>query len=502
MSLLNGSLYPAQDLPERVLQFGTGVLLRGLPDFFIDKANQQGLFNGRIVVVKSTGGRTDAFSDQDNRYTLVTRGLENGQAIEEQRVVTAISRVISAQDNWPAVLQAARNPHLQIVISNTTEVGIQYVEESIFQSPPQSFPGKLTAFLYERFKNFGGSKHKGMVVVPTELLPENGLRLRDTVERLARHNELGKLFMKWLKFHVRFCNSLVDRIVPGVPEDEARQELEQALGYEDKLLTVAEPYRLWAIEGDERVREMLSFAGADPGVVIEEDITFYRERKLRILNGGHTISVPMGYLLGLETVRDCMEHPLMSRFMEEVITQEIVPTVPTLGAPDEPDPVGQFASAVLDRFRNPHIVHYLLNITLQSTSKMRARNLPSLQRYYDRFDRVPQRMALGFAAYLRFMRAVRIEDNTYLGEVNALGGLITYPIRDDQADYYYRLWQRVEEQDLVSVRQFVLAVCGDTTLWEADLNALPGFVEAVTEHLISLLRHGAEATLEKQLVTA
>jgi tagaturonate reductase len=279
------------DLPVKVLQFGTGVLLRGLCDTLIDNANKQGVFNGRIVVVKSTSGSANEFAAQDGLYTVCVRGQQNGQTIDEAITVSAISRVISAQDNWRAVLDVAKNPHLEIILSNTTEVGIQYVEESIFQSPPQSFPAKLTAFLYERFRNFGGKKDKGLVVVPTELISDNGLKLRECVEKLAEYNELGKLFVKWLKFHVKFCNSLVDRIVPGKPDAATVAELESKLGYTDPLLTVAEPYYLWAIEGDESVKKKLSFAHVNPNVIIEEDISYYKERKLRILNGSHSAAV-------------------------------------------------------------------------------------------------------------------------------------------------------------------------------------------------------------------
>ncbi|WP_234734431.1 tagaturonate reductase [Tellurirhabdus bombi] len=507
MAYLNRSILSAPSHPERVLQFGTGVLLRGLPDFFIDKANKQGLFDGSIIIVKSTGGATDEFSAQEGLYTVVTRGIHKGEAVDESTVISAVSNVISAQDNWQAVLQAARKPYLQVVISNTTEVGIQYVEESIFQNPPKSYPAKLTAFLYERFKNFGGSKHKGMIVIPTELITDNGLKLRDIVEKIAKYNELGKLFMKWLKYHVRFCNSLVDRIVPGAPDEETRQSLETQFGYQDKLMIVAEPYRLWAIEGDERVKELLSFADIDSGVIIEEDITFYRERKLRILNGSHSLSAPLGYLLGNVTVYENSKHPLMSRFVEEVVLQEIAPTIPPPpGGTLKPGAVEEFAQDVLDRFRNPYIEHFLLSITLQETSKMRARNLPTFKRYLDQTGQLPQRMTLGFAAYLLFMKAVKLEDGQYFGEATVTdesgkSGIVSYPIRDDYAEYFYKLWQQVDVHDEASVRQFVHTLCADTVLWEADLSQWPGFADAVAEYLSSLLTLGVEATLERQMVT-
>lgn len=498
MPQLSDALYPANWLPERVLQFGTGVLLRGLPDYFIDKANKQGIFNGTIVVVKSTGGTADEFAAQNNRYTLAVRGIENGQDISEDTVITAISRVISAQTQWREVLNVAKNPALQVIISNTTEVGLTYVEESIFQSPPASFPAKLTGFLYERFKDVGGSRNRGLIVIPTELVTDNGLKLREMVEALAKHNELGRLFMKWLKFHVRFCNSLVDRIVPGKPDADTLTALQTNLGYTDALLTMAEPYRLWAIEGDERVRDILSFAQTDPGVIIEEDITFYRERKLRLLNGVHTLTVPMGYLLGFETVYEVNQDPAMGAFIRRLMQEEVLPTVPDMGLPGmDSAAISTFAGEVLERWRNPHIEHLLLSITVEHTAKMQSRNVKTLQRYYRKVNAVPPLMALGLAGYLRFMRVVGVEEGQYFGEIETATGVITYPIRDAQAAYFQDRWRAVNAADAASVRALVLSVLADETRWQANLTALPGFADTVTTCLIELLTIGPAATLAR-----
>ncbi|MGF7216253.1 tagaturonate reductase [Spirosoma lacussanchae] len=500
MPRLNRISHPAPTHPEKILQFGTGVLLRGLPDYLVQKANEAGQFNGSIVVVKSTGSQTDEFTGQDNLYTVAVRGVQQGQNVAETTVISAISRVLAAPTQWDEVLRLARNPALQIIISNTTEVGLNYVEESIFQRPPESFPAKLTAFLYERFRSVGGSKAKGLVVIPTELVTDNGLKLREAVEKLATFNELGKLFTKWLKFHVRFCNSLVDRIVTR-PTDEARQALEAETGYEDELLTFTEPYHLWAIEGDDRVRQMLSFASdATPQIIIDEDINFYKERKLRVLNGTHTLTMPLGYLLGLETVADEMQHADMSRFVESLMLDEIVPTVPNYGTPGmDKAAIRQFALDVLDRFRNPYLDHLLLNISLQETAKMQARNVATLQRYYDQFNAVPKHMALGFAAYLLFMKAVREEEGQFIGEVTASGGVISYPIRDEKAAYFYGDWQTVDVKEASTVHTFVKSVLSDVTIWQADLSTLPGFVDAVAENLNQLLNEGAEATLRQHM---
>ncbi|MBN8826028.1 MULTISPECIES: tagaturonate reductase [unclassified Spirosoma] len=500
MPKLTRSTHPAPVYPEKILQFGTGVLLRGLPDYLVNKANANGRFGGSIVVVKSTDSQTDEFAEQDNLYTVAVRGVQQGQDVSETTIVSAISRVLAAQTQWKEVLMLARNPKLQIVISNTTEVGLNYVEESIFQHPPQSFPAKLTAFLYERFRSVGGSKAKGLIVIPTELVTDNGLKLREAVEKLAQFNELGKLFTKWLKFHVRFCNSLVDRIVTR-PTDEAQQALQQEAGYEDALLTFTEPYHLWAIEGDDRVKETLGFAdGNTPQIIIDEDINFYRERKLRVLNGTHTLTMPLGYLLGLETVADEMRHPLMSQFVESLMLNEIVPTVPDYGVSGmDKEAVRQFAHDVLDRFRNPHLDHLLLNISLQETAKMQARNVATIQRYFDQFNAVPKMTTLGFAAYLLFMKAIREEGGQFFGEIAVNGGILTYPIRDDKAGYFYGDWKTVKPKDKSTVQAFVKSVLSDQKLWLADLSTLPGFVEAVADDLSSMLASGVEKTLAKAL---
>jgi tagaturonate reductase len=471
-------------LPEKVLQFGTGVLLRGLPDYFIDRANRQGRFNGRVVVVKSTdAGGVDAFGAQDNLFTHCIRGVEKGRPVEALVVNAAISRTLSARGDWPAVLECAHNPEMKIVLSNTTEIGIQLVEDNVFGAPPVSFPGKLTAFLYERFKAFGGAPDSGMVIIPCELVTDNGRLLKEIVLEQARQHQLNPAFARWLTAHNTFCNSLVDRIVPGKPDAAETQRLADRLGYRDDLLTVSEVYRLWAIEGDARVEAVLSFAGADDGVVISPDITPYRERKLRLLNGTHTISVGLGYLCGLETVGDCMNHPDMGKFVARVALREIVPAVPV----DE-ESATAFAGAVLDRFRNPYLVHPLLNITLQYTSKMKMRNVPMLLNYYRKYQAAPPHFALGFAAYLLFMRAVEAEDGKYFGRRD--GQL--YPITDQFAPYFHEKWGAFREEE---VETFVAGILSDADLWGTDLSQLPDFGKVVAGHLLNLLRRSAVVTL-------
>lgn len=471
-------------LPEKVLQFGTGVLLRALPDLLIDQANRQGIFNGRIVVVKSTdGGDFGAFGRQDNLYTVAVRGLEEGRAVEQNVVCASISRVLSAKSQWAEVLQVAASPALQVVISNTTELGIQLVNEAIQLAPPASFPGKLLAVLYARFQAFGGDPAKGLVIVPTELITDNGRKLEAIVLELAHRNDLGGEFIDWLESANHFCSSLVDRIVPGRPAQEVADALQAELGYEDELLTMAEAYRLWAIEGDEPVRAVLSFHQADPGVIIRPDINLFRELKLRLLNATHTLSFALAHLAGCETVREAMEDERLARFVEQLMLSDLLPGIPY---PVE-EGVGQrFGAQVLDRFRNPYLEHRWLSISTQATLKMQARAIPALLHYYEQRGTVPPHFALGLAAYLRFLRGTLQADGTFLGEANGR----SYPIQDEQAVYFADLWARLQPPELTA------AALRNASLWGGhDLTRLPHFAECVSHYLTQLLEDGAPATL-------
>lgn len=475
------------ELPEKVLQFGTGVLLRGLPDYFIDKANKQGIFNGRVVVVKSTEhGDTSAFDKQDGLYTLCVRGLENGVKVEENIINAAISRVLSAKPQWTEVLECAHDPNMQVIISNTTEVGIQLTNDDVRRHPPASFPGKLLAFLHERYQAFNGSAQSGMVIVPTELIPDNGKKLESIVLELAHLNGLSDQFIQWLEEANHFCSSLVDRIVPGKPSAEEYSALEAELGYNDQLLTMCEAYRLWAIEGGEHVKTILSFAAADEGVIVEPNIDLYRELKLRLLNGTHTLSCGLALLAGCDTVKQAMDDELLSSFIAELMQNELAPAIP-----HHVDlyTAREFGARVLDRFRNPHIRHRWLNISVQYSSKMKMRNLPVLLNHYRVSATPPPLFALGFAAYLLFMKAVRKENDQYYGEWNGE----PYLIDDEMAAVFYYKWNNFNAQQLVQ------QVLGDTAFWGADLNALPGFAEAVTANLQTLMHQGIRQPVENLL---
>lgn len=462
------------NLPETVLQFGTGVLLRGLPDYYIDKANKQGIFNGRIVVVKSTGnGDADEFSQQDCLYTHCIKGIQNNSVVDDVIINTSISRVLSAKTNWQEILETATNPKMNIILSNTTEVGIVLDEnDKIDNNPPNSFPGKLLAWLHKRYITFKGSNTCGVVIVPTELITDNGTKLKLIILQLAKLNNLDETFINWLENANDFCNSLVDRIVPGKMPEAQHKATEEKLGYEDDLMIMSEVYSLWAIETtSQRTKQILSFAQVDKGIILAPNINKYREIKLRLLNGTHTFSCGLAYLSGFDTVKDAMANNTMSLFVYDLMKHEIAPCIENieismLEAYD-------FAKNVLDRFRNPYIDHRWLSITLNYTGKMKMRNLPLITEHYNRFGEVPQYMAIGFASYLLFMKAEKEADGKYFGIRNNE----EYLIQDDWASYYFNTWKTNDSNSLVD------AALSNTEIWGTDLAQFKDFEEAVKKYL-------------------
>jgi tagaturonate reductase len=476
------------ELPEKVLQFGTGMLLRGLPDYFIDKANRMNIFNGRVVIVKTTArGDASVFDKQDGLYTLCIRGIDNGEKIEENIINSSISRVLSAQHEWEQILECAHSQSLQVIISNTTEVGIKLVNDDIRRHPPVSYPGKLLAFLYERFIAFNGSKKSGFVIIPTELIPANGKKLESIVFELAHLNGLEDAFIEWLEHSNYFCNSLVDRIVTGMPGDNIKNEIENELGYKDQLITICEVYRLWAIEGDDHIKKILSFAQADEGVIIQPDIDLYRELKLRLLNGTHTLSCGVAFLAGIDTVKHAMDDELVGKYITGLMQHEIGPSIPY---EIDSNTLQAFILKVQDRFRNPHIDHYWKNITLNYSSKMKLRCMPVLYNYYKKNNSVPELFALGFASYIYFMRAVKQTGAEFFGEFNGE----FYLIDDEMAEKFYQMWQSFPVDKLVK------EVLKNDALWGEDLNHLPGFQQSVINKLNSIIENGMRATVENVAV--
>jgi tagaturonate reductase len=457
------------ELPEKVLQFGTGVLLRGLPDYYIDKANKQGVFNGKIVVIKSTGNDTSEFTEQDNLYTHNISGIRNGEPVSYNIVNTSISRVLAANTEWQKILDCASNPAMEIIISNTTEVGILLTNDDINDKPPTSFPGKLLVYLFERYKFFKGDPDKGMIIIPTELISNNGTKLKEIVLALAKLNALEDDFLNWVNNHNYFCNSLVDRIVPG--KFNAAD-----LGYEDKLAIISEPYSLWAIEtSNEQVKNKLSFAQTDESVIIVPDITVYRELKLRLLNGTHSFNCGLAFLKGFNTVKEAMQNKEFFAFAQSLMYKEIIPAIVSETVSEEA--AEQFAKATLERFQNPFIEHKWLSISVSYSTKMAMRNVPLIINYINRKNSAPDNMCQGFAAHILFMRGQQKEDN-YYGIRNGE----EYLINDDNAAFYAQCWEKNNIQETVS------AILSNTTLWGTNLLSLPYFKERIIDLLNNLCK--------------
>jgi tagaturonate reductase len=476
-------------LPEKVLQFGTGVLLRGLPDYYIDIANKAGLFNGRIVVVKSTsGGDTDVYTKQDGLYTHCLKGVAGGSLVEEYIINASISRVLTAATEWQQVLDCAVNPAMQIIISNTTEAGlVLHPGDKITSAPPVSFPGKLLAFLHHRYTFFNGNPEKGMVILPTELLSGNGDILKRIVLQLAQENELGENFLQWLDSANHFCNTLVDRIVPGKLPAQQQQNTEALLGYSDELMIMSEPYGLWAIEtASQKVKERLSFAGTSNGCVVTDDIHVFRELKLRLLNATHTFVCGLALQTGFTTVKEAMDNEAFYLSVAGLMQEEIIPCI--LSETISADAADHFAGSVLDRFCNPYIEHNWAAITLNYTQKMQLRCVPLILAYYQQEKSIPKRMAQLFAAYLLYMKSSKQEDSSYYA--TSKGGAVL--LQDAAAAYFYNCWMESN-----SAANLVNAVLGNTGLWGEDMGKLPGFAEEVTAHILILANQTGQEVFKK-----
>ncbi len=471
-------------MTEKILQFGTGRFLRAFADCFIDEAHTSGRYDGRIVMVASTpSGRAELLNQQKGRYPLWTRGYRKGELIDELHSVTSVSRALAASHHWDEVLSLARNPHLETILSNTTEIGLSLQDDDLLDSP-QSFPGRLCALLYERAKYFDYADSSRVIVLPCELIDHNGDLLRKLLIKQAKRWALEACFAEWIQRAIPFCNTLVDRIVPGLPDEDELQGAYSRLGYKDELLTVCEPYRLWAIQGDESLHEQLKFSKGADGMVIAPDISSYRKRKIQLLNGGHTLSVPIGLLAGCETVLDSMNHPMLNKFIESLLRDEIGPVLPV-----DPATISPYIDEVLQRWRNPFMYHRLIDITLQTTTKLRHRAVPTLMNYYEAHPSgpAPRHIALGFAAWLRFMRGVSESEGTiYSRFQNKL-----HPIHDDHAEQFRDWWPT--EDPLIP--DFVQEVLSSQNLWGISLHDLPGFTEAVQISLQKILHEGIEAAL-------
>ncbi len=472
--------YPRGDLPERVLQFGTGMLLRALSAAAVDAANRQGRFNGRIVVVQSTPqGVAHTMNAQDGLFTLVERGFENGETVRRSRLVGSISRALVADAEWDAVRALVARPELQIIVSNVTEAGFR-------RDAP--FPARLLDLLRARFAAL--PEGPPLFVIPTELVPDNGARLTEMIDDLLGLTDRG--FRGWLARGVRFCSSLVDRITVAPPL-AVQAEHEHRLGYRDALLTVTEPYSLWAIAADPAELAAVVPIDGSPGVVFTSDITFYGQRKLRLLNGPHTAMAPLAILAGVPTVRETVEHPTLGAFLQRLLFDEIVP-----GSGLPIDEAQGFARSVVDRFRNPWLEHRWAVIATNQTPKLRVRVLPSVRGFTTSRHRVPSCLALACAAYLRYARCTeQVSESEGRGSWRGA----SYTIQDVDLPRLNGHWWAVDPEHAAgsvpadTLQRLARRMLGDEGLWGASFTEDPDFVAAVTVALCRLEEAGVEGAI-------
>ncbi len=471
------------EYPERILQFGEGNFLRAFVDWMIDLSNEQGKLKSRVVLVQPIeSGLADVINEQNGQYTLVMRGNEKGRAREEKRIIHSVSRAINPYKNYQDYLNLIVSDDLKTVVSNTTEAGISYREgDRLEDMPPKSFPAKVTQLLYRRFEHFNGNKEKGLLFLPVELIENNGAQLKKLILRYAEEWHLGEDFIDWVETANHFTSTLVDRIVTGYPRDEIK-EFEEKLGYEDKLLVTSELFNLWVIEGDKEWAKYFPVENVGANVIWTDDVTPYKKRKVRILNGGHTSTVPAAYLAGHEIVRDFMEDALFKNYLQSLLYEEVIPTIDM----DQQDLIN-FENSVEDRFANPYIRHKLLDITLNSVSKFRTRCLCSLLDYIKKEGKIPVRLSFALAALIRFYKIKRV-DGKYQGQ-DEIGR--SYLVKDEQEilEFFAKVW---EEKDLARIVNQVLK---NIKLWGNDLTQIADLEKCVLENLQNIIEKGIKQTI-------
>ena len=385
---------------ETVIQFGEGGFLRGFADYFFQKLQDKGMFDGSVVIVQPIEkGMCSVLEQQGCEYNLFLRGIDNGQVVDEHTHIDIISRCVNPYENFESYMKLAENPDFRFIVSNTTEAGIEYVDSNQFtDAPARSFPGKLTQLLYKRFR----LGLKGFIILSCELIDHNGEELEKCCLRYADLWGLGEEFKTWLVQENDFCSTLVDRIVTGFPRDE-HEELCRRIGEQDNMMDTAEIFHLWVIQGSHEDELPLQKAGFH--VVWTDNVDPYKKRKVRILNGAHTSMVLGAHLYGLKTVGECLKDEKVSALLRKCIFGEIIPAI------GDTEDNRKFGEAVLERFSNPFIKHMLLSIALNSVSKFRARVLPTILEYRDMFGSCPQGLTFSLAALIAFYRTDDANDS-------------------------------------------------------------------------------------------
>ena len=479
MERLNRTSAPqARRYTEKVIQFGEGNFLRAFIDWIIWKTNQKTDFNGSVVIVQPIEkGMVEWLNEQDGLYHLNLQGLLNGETVDSLDLIDVVSRGLNPYVDFNAYLELAEQPEIRFVISNTTEAGIAFDPScKLEDKPASSYPGKLTQLLYHRYEHFEGAMDKGLIIFPCELIFENGKHLKECIRKYIDLWGLGPDFSAWFEEACGVYSTLVDRIVPGYPRDNAAQLCERA-GYDDHLLDKAEIFHLWVIEAPKEVAKEFPADKAGLKVLFVPSEAPYHERKVTLLNGPHTVLSPVGYLSGLNTVKECCEDPEIGKFVHKVMFDELLPTL-NLPKPE----LEKFANDVLERFRNPFVKHFVTSIMLNSFPKYRTRDLPGLKTYLERKGELPKGLVLGLAGICTYYKGGKRGEDEIVPN-------------DDQKimDLLKELWASGD------VRKVAKGVLGATFIWDEDLNAVPGLADLLAADLALIQAKGMREAVKSIL---
>ena len=483
--------YIKKSAPEKVLQFGEGNFLRAFVDYWFDLANEKADWNGKCVLVQPIApGLAKMINEQEGLYTLYLRGSENGKKVDDKRVISSVSRCLNPyeKEGFAQMMEVAASDDLEIIVSNTTEAGIVYDPAcNLNDEPASSFPGKLTQVLYHRYQ----AGKKGIIMLACELIDNNGKELLKCVNQYIDQWGLDDGFKKYVNEDCTFCGSLVDRIVPGrIRDPKEVAELEAKHGYADPLLDVGEVFGVWVIEGDTKLNDVLPFrkAGIENHVFVTPDMSPYKKRKVRILNGAHTGFVLGAYLAGFDIVRDCMHDATVLGYMNKMLSDEVVPILPL-----DQDDCKKFAAAVQDRFNNPFVNHELMSISLNSTSKWCARNMPSFLEYVEKNGKLPTCLTMSLAAYIAFYTN-DVQELTDKGLVCKRAKGNEYTVSDDR--WVLEFYNEHKNDDVPTL---VHAVMTNEKMWGRDLTQVPGFEAATVKNLTLIREQGALAAYKSCL---
>lgn len=462
--------------PERIIQFGEGNFLRAFVDWIISNMNEKTDFNSSVVVVQPIEkGMIDALNSQDCLYHVNLQGLDNGKTVNSYRMIDVISRALNPYHDFKAFISLAEQPEMRFVISNTTEAGIAFDSScKLDDAPASSYPGKLTQLLYHRFKFFNGDPTKGLIIFPCELIFLNGHKLKDTIYQYIELWNLGNDFKEWFEKSCRVYATLVDRIVPGFPKKDI-DKIKEELGYDDNMVVRGEAFHLWVIEAPQSVAEEFPADKAGLNVLFVPSEEPYHERKVTLLNGPHTVLSPVAYLSGVDIVRDACQHEVIGKYIHRVMFDELMET---LNLPM--DELKQFAENVLERFNNPFVDHQVTSIMLNSFPKYATRDLPGLKVYLQRKGCLPEGLVLGLAAIIVYYKGGKRQDGTDIipNDAPEIMQLLT------------DLWSKG------SVEELVKGVLGAVSIWNEDLNNIPGLHNRVVYYINNIMEHGMLETVK------